>query len=402
LQFNFKSQGSTASGAIVTAAQIVAEGDLVEFRSEFQGWLEATRGDLEPFRVVPRDAAAQVDQARALQRMLFDSRWGRQGWPEHAGGLGGSALRRGVVVEELTKFGCPPPFAASLVEVLGPAVLEFGSAELVAEYYPRLLDGTDVWCQGFSEPEAGSDLGALRTRAVDDGDAWRITGQKIWTSYAGSAERCLLLARTGAADEGFKGISAFFIDMDSAGIEVRPLKAMTGDEEFAELFLDDVRVPKDRIIGPIGAGATVTMNVLANERSVLAWQRQAWLHTRLADVVGEMEPVGEWSDHTIGHAYAAVHALRLKVRETFRTVAAGGIPGPLTSIDKILLSTAEKAVFDAAMELNPELLLLGDSASAKRWQYDHTYARASSIYGGTAEIQRNILAERILGLPREK
>ncbi|MFY1621162.1 acyl-CoA dehydrogenase family protein, partial [Micromonospora sp. WMMD736] len=327
---------------------------------------------------------------------------GRQGWPERAGGLGGSPLRRGVVVEELTKFGCPPPFAASLVEVLGPAVLEFGSAELVEQYYPRLLDGTDVWCQGFSEPEAGSDLGALRTRAIDDGDTWRVTGQKIWTSYAGSAQRCLLLARTGSVEEGFKGISALLLDMDTPGIEVRPLRAMTGDDEFAELFLDDVRVPKDRTLGAVGAGAAVTMNVLANERSVLAWQRQAWLQSRLSAVVAEMVPVGEQDDHTIGAAYTAVHALRLRVRETFDTIASGDSAGPLTSVDKILLSTAEKAVFDAAMKLDPELLLLGDGPSAERWQYDHTYARASSIYGGTAEIQRNIVAERILGLPREK
>jgi alkylation response protein AidB-like acyl-CoA dehydrogenase len=380
----------------------VAASELAEFRASFQHWLHNSADDLAPFRVAPAGPDEQVSHARALQRLLFDANWGRYGWPVLAGGLGGSALQRGVVVEELTKFGCPPPFAASLVEVLGPAVLQFGPDELVARYYPRLLNGTDVWCQGFSEPEAGSDLGALRTRAVDKGDYWSVTGQKIWTSYAGSAERCLLLARTGESSDGFKGISAFFVDMDSPGIDVRPLKAMTGDEEFAELFLDDVRIPKDRIIGPVGAGAAVTMNVLANERSVLAWQRQAWLHTRLADAIDEMRPTGEFDAHAVGHAYAAVHALRLRVRATFRAVAAGHDVGPSTSVDKILLSTAEKSVFDLAMDLDPELVLLASTESAARWRYDHTYARASSIYGGTAEVQRNILAERVLGLPRER
>jgi alkylation response protein AidB-like acyl-CoA dehydrogenase len=376
--------------------------DLARFRREFREWLDGSADKLDRFRCAPNSPSGQVQQTRELQRLLFDAGWGRRGWPEHAGGLGGSALLRGVVSEELTMHGCPPPFAASLVEVLGPAVLAFGSPELVGEFFPRLLSGTDLWCQGFSEPEAGSDLGSLRARAVDVGEQWRVTGQKIWTSYGKWAQRCLLLARTGGIDEGFKGITALFVDMDSPGIDVRPLRAMTGDEEFAELFFDDVLVPKSRTIGPAGAGAAVTMNVLANERSVLAWQRQAWLHTRLLDAVSDTDPTGEAADAPVGQAYAALHALRLRVRDTFRTVATGHDAGPITSMDKILLSTAEKAVFDTVFDLDPHLALLSDSAPAQRWRYDHTYSRASSIYGGTAEIQRNILAERVLNLPRER
>ncbi len=372
------------------------------FRSEFADWLREVSAEFDGLRVPERTPSGQVAQARQLQRLLFSSGWGRYGWPESAGGSGGSVLLRGIVAEELTKFGCPPPFVSSMIEVLGPAVLRFGTPELVSEFYPRLLDGTDVWCQGFSEPEAGSDLGSLRTKAVDRGDHWEIRGQKIWTSYAADAQRCVLLARTGSPEEGFKGITAFLADMDADGVEVRPLRAMTGDEEFAELFLDQVRVPKERTIGAIGGGAAVTMNILGNERSVLAWQRQAWLHSRLHDVVIEKGTDGALAERCIGRAYVAAHALRLSVRRTFRTVAAGQDPGSVTSIDKILLSTAEKAVFDSALELDPYGVLLGDDSAADSWRYDHTYARASSIYGGTAEIQRNIVAERLLGLPRER
>ena len=311
-------------------------------------------------------------------------------------------LSRGIIAEELTKFGCPPPFVSSMIEVLGPAVLRFGCDELVSQYYPRLLDGTDVWCQGFSEPEAGSDLGSLRTKAVDQGDHWLVSGQKIWTSYAGSAQRCVLLARTGDNDAGFKAITALFVDMDSEGIEVRPLRAMTGDAEFAELFFDDVVVPKARTLGDVGGGAAVTMNVLANERSVLAWQRQAWLHSRLSDAAALGRQRSDRDSHQVGRAYVAAHALRLNVRATFQAVARGEDPGAATSVDKILLSTAEKAVFDAFSERDPYQFLFADDESARDWRYDHTYARASSIYGGTAEIQRNIVAERLLGLPRER
>ncbi|QLL06378.1 acyl-CoA dehydrogenase family protein [Mycobacterium vicinigordonae] len=376
---------------------------LLRFREDFRGWVAGAAEQLDGLRMVANSPAEQLGQARALQRLLYESRWARHGWPDHAGGLGGSVLLRGVVGEELTKAGYPPPFACSLIEVLGPAVLEFGSPELVAEFFPRLLDGTDVWCQGFSEPEAGSDLGALRTRAVDADTHWVVSGQKIWTSYAMGAQRCLLLARTGDVSAGFRGVTALFVDMDSPGVQVRPLRAMTGDDEFAELFFDEVEVPKARTVGVVDGGGEVVRKVLGNERGVLAWQRQAWLHTRLRDAIaGADAGASAPAAGHVGDAYVALHALRLRVRETFHAAAAGCDVGAGTSVDKILLSTAEKAVFDTALKLEPQLILLNDGPVAARWRYDHTYSRASSIYGGTAEIQRNIVAERLLRLPRER
>lgn len=383
----------------MTLLSEVDRAELDEFRGGFRSWLTEHGDDLEPVRSLPRELDAQFAVQRQFQRRLFDAGWLRRGWPEAAGGLGGSVVARGALAEELTVAGYTFPLAVSMIEVLGPAVLKFGSPELVAEMFPLLLSGEEFWCQGFSEPEAGSDLGSLRTRAVDEGEHWRVSGQKIWTSWAQYAQRCVLLTRTGEQAEGFRGVTALFVDMDSPGVTVRPLRAMSGDEEFSEVFFDDVLVPKSRTIGQVGGGAAVTMCVLENERSVLAWQRQTWLNKRLEDLVAENELS---ANPRVGEVFTALYALKLRTRETFRSVVAGQSVGPQSSVDKILLSTGEKALFDAVHDLATDQLLLDDSAAAQQWRYDYAYSRASSIYGGTAEVQRNILAERVLGLPRER
>lgn len=386
---------------MVSTLAAPARAELEEFQAEFDAWLDANRDELEPLRQLPEDLDERFVVQRQLQRLLFDAGWLRRGWPADAGGLGGSPVVRGALAEGLTERGFSYPFAMGMIEVLAPAVVRYAPPELAAEMFPKFLSGEETWCQGFSEPEAGSDLGSLRTRAVDEGDHWRVNGQKIWTSWAQFAQRCVLLVRTGEQAEGFRGITALFVDMDSPGLALRPLRAMTGDEEFSELFLDDVLVPKSRTIGQVGGGAAVTMAVLENERGVLAWQRQTWLHRRLTDLV-RTEGVGVAGSAGIGEAYAALYALKLRSRDTFRRVVAGETIAQQSSVDKILLSTGEKAVFDVAFELLGDQVLLADGPSWREWRYDHAYARASSIYGGTAEIQRNILAERILGLPRER
>jgi alkylation response protein AidB-like acyl-CoA dehydrogenase len=375
--------------------------ELEEFQRGFGRWLDEHREDLEPLRSLPPELDAQFAVQRRLQRQLYDAGWLRRGWPEQIGGLGGSVVVRGALAEGLTRHGYTFPFALGMIEVLAPSVTRFAAPELAAEMFPRFLSGDELWCQGFSEPEAGSDLGSLRTRAVDEGEHWRVNGQKIWTSWAQFAQRCVLLVRTGEQAEGFRGVTALFVDMDSPGITVRPLRAMSGDEEFSELFFDDVLVPKSRTVGAVGAGVAVTMAVLENERGVLAWQRQTWLHQRLRALVAEHR-LEQSSAGRIGEVYASLYALKLRSRDTFRAVVAGQVIGPRSSVDKILLSTGEKAVFDAVFELLPDHTLFGDEPGARQWRHEHAYSRASSIYGGTAEVQRNILAERILSLPRER
>ena len=376
--------------------------DLGDFRAELRHWLADSASELDHFRRLPTDLDAQFVALRDLQRLLFDAGWLRWGWPEEMGGLGGSSLLRGVLSEELAAAGCPPPFSFGMMEVLAPAVARFAPA-IAAWALPLLLRGDESWCQGFSEPEAGSDLASLRLRATDDGDRWLVTGQKVWTSWAQYAQRCILLARTGTPEEAHRGITALFVDMDTPGVTVRPLRAMSGDAEFAEVFFDDVAVPKDRTIGAVGGGWAVTMYVLSCERGAVAWQRQAWMHRRLGDLLAAAGPpdgpggrMAAWA----GQTFADLYALRLASRRTFRRLDAGEIPGPDASIDKILMASAEQTLFDGAVEILPEALLAGDDADAGTWRSDWFYSRAATIYGGTSEIQRNIVAEHLLGLPR--
>jgi alkylation response protein AidB-like acyl-CoA dehydrogenase len=374
--------------------------DIATFRAELGRWLAEHAGDFDRFRHLPTDLDGQFGLLGELQRMLYDAGWLRCGWPEELGGLGGSSLLRGVLSEELAAAGCPPPFSFGMMEVLAPAVARFAPA-IAAWALPPLLRGDEAWCQGFSEPEAGSDLASLRLRAVDEGDHFRLSGQKVWTSWAQYATRCILLARTGTTEDGHRGITALFVDMDSPGVTVRPLRAMSGDAEFAELFFDDVLVPKDRVIGSVGSGWSVTMYVLSCERGAVAWQRQAWMHRRLGDLLAAAGPessdaVASWA----GDAFANLYALRLASRRTFRRLEGGEIPGPDASVDKILMATAEQGLFDGAVEIVPGSLLAGDDADARTWRTDYFYSRAASIYGGTSEIQRNIVAEHLLGLPR--
>jgi alkylation response protein AidB-like acyl-CoA dehydrogenase len=368
-----------------------------DFREAIRGWLRDSADRLERFRTPPVSLEALMAQARAFQRLLHDEGWLRWGWPENVGGLGGSAVLRGVVSEELTAAGYPPPFSFGVMEVLAPAVERFAAPSVAAEFLPRLFQGDDIWCQGFSEPDAGSDLASLRTRALRSGDDFLITGQKVWTSWAQYADRCVLLARTGSTEDGYRGITAFFVDMDTPGITVQPLRAMTGDSEFAELFLDDVRVPASRVIGEVGGGWAITMFVLACERGALAWQRAAWLLQRLGDL---RDRAGDRAGDRLGVLYTHLYALRLAARRTLRALASGQPVGPEASVDKLLMSTAEQALFDAALDLLPESFTLDDDADSVRWRSDWCYSRASSIYGGTAEIQRNVVAERLLKLPK--
>jgi alkylation response protein AidB-like acyl-CoA dehydrogenase len=270
---------------------------------------------------------------------------------------------------------------------------------------PRLLSGAEQWCQGFSEPGAGSDLASLSTRAEARGDDWVISGQKVWTSLAQYSARCVLLARTGP---GHGGITAFFADMDAPGITVRPLRTMHGVDEFAEVFFDDVVVPGDRVLGRPGDGWRVATDLLPYERSTCFWHRIAYLYTRLdrllAPVSAPAAPApgpasGPAPDEAgaLGAAYLALHTARCRSLLTQRRLAAGERLGPETSVDKVLLATAEQQLFDTVRDLLPGVLELTESP----WRPEYLFSRAATIYGGTAEIQRNIIARRLLGLGRE-
>lgn len=373
---------------------------LADHRSRLQAWVARHADELGHFATLPADMDEQFDQLRRFQRLLYDEGWLRWGWPEEFGGLGGSVALRGVTAEELTAAGYPPSISFGMMEVLAPAVTRF-APQIAAWALPPLLRGDEIWCQGFSEPDAGSDLGSLRLSAADAGDHWLVNGQKIWTSFAQYAQRCFLLARTGTREERHRGITALFVDMDSPGITVRPLRAMTGNAEFAEVFFDDVAVPKDRVIGAVGGGWSVAMYVLSCERGTVAWQRQAWMHRRLADLLPQLDADRDGAASWAGQAFASLYALRLASRRTLRRLDAGEIAGFDASIDKIFMSRAEQLLFDGVLDHHRPAVLFGDDPVDERWRAEYLFSRAASIYGGTAEIQRNIVAENLLGLPRD-
>jgi alkylation response protein AidB-like acyl-CoA dehydrogenase len=371
--------------------------DLDEFRTAVDGWLDAQAPELAPAYDGVGSADDRVEQICKVRRLAFDAGWARWGWPEAVGGNGGSTLLRAYFSEAVTARDLVDAGLYSLPEVLGPSFITFAPPDLSAAMLPPLLRGDEVWCQGFSEPGTGSNLAALSCRAVRSEAGWRVTGQKVWTSLAQCAQRCVLLTRTGPVESAHRGITALFVDMDSPGITVRPIETMDGEAEFSEVFFDDVLVPFDRTIGDEGQGWAFAMDLLPYERSTALWQRAAWLHRRLCDLVDAAAP--DALDPTaLGEVAQLAYAFRARSRATQHRMAAGAPLGPETSIDKVLLATAEQALFDLAAEALPDSIVLGDDAASRRWRKELLYARAATIYGGSAEIQRNIIARRLLEL----
>ena len=275
-----------------------------EFRHSLVGWIVEHREELEPPYRDHGSTEELLAHQRRLQRLLFDEGWMRWGWPTAVGGLGGTPLFRAVLGEELTGRGLVHSAAYSMTEVLAPAVIEYASPSLSAEVVPPMLRGDESWCQGFSEPEAGSDLGSLRTTAERDGEVWVLRGQKLWTSWAHHAARCIVLARTEGPDTGSRGISAFFVDMDAPGVSVRPLHTMAGVDEFCETFFDEVRVPVDRLLGTQGHGWQVAQHILACERGPIFWQRASWLLHHLGEIAGLADASDVAAQRLLGLAFA--------------------------------------------------------------------------------------------------
>ena len=361
-----------------------------EFRSGLGTWLDAN--DLSPGPDHGLDA--QVAQLARVRRALYDAGWMRYGWPAEVTGLGGPAVLRAVLGEEVATRDLAEPGIYSMIEVLAPTMISYARPGLAAEMVPRLLGGREQWCQGFSEPGSGSDLASLTTRAVPRGpDEWVVSGQKVWTSLAQYAARCVLLTRTAP---GHAGITAFFVDMDSPGITVRPLRTMHGVDEFAEVFFDDVVVPGERMLGGLGDGWRLAMDLLPHERSTCFWHRIAYLFTRLDDLLAG-GTASAADDAALGSAYLALHTARSRSHATQGRLADGERLGAETSIDKVLLAGAEQQLFDTIRDLRPGVIELED----ERLRSEFLYSRAATIYGGTAEIQRNIIARRLLDLGKE-
>ncbi|MDX6344646.1 MAG: hypothetical protein QOH87_4784 [Trebonia sp.] len=340
-----------------------------------------------------------------LMRVLHDEGLGRYGMPLAVGGLGGDVRHWAVLFDELARAGVTPTGQHSLLVTLAYPLAKF-APRLAAAYLPEFLSGDGWWGQGFSESEAGSDLAALRCRARRQGDDYVISGHKIWTSHAETANRIFLLARTGTPESRHRGLSMILIDVDMPGVTVRPVKLASGRAELAECFFDDVRVPAGRLIGAEGEGWAVAMYLLQYERAAWAWLRAAVLLQRLRALTGLLSDgtapapaPGAAVDEVLGSVYLDLLALRARSVDTVRRLAAGQTVGPEASADKLLLGACEQSVYDAARSLLGPRFLFGDAS--RQWREEWWYSRTTTIYGGSAEVQRGIIADRVLKLPKE-
>jgi alkylation response protein AidB-like acyl-CoA dehydrogenase len=377
--------------------------ELSDYRAELHAWLDAHHEELAPRYSPPGTLDEHIAQMQRVKSILFDAGWMQYGWPERVGGRGGPPVLRTELGAAIAGRDLTDPGLYSLIEVLAPTLIDFAPPELAAEVVPRLLSGAEMWCQGFSEPGAGSDLASLSCRAAPEGgdertaSNWVINGQKVWTSLAQYSDRCVLLTRTGPADSRHRGITAFFIDMNTPGITVAPLEMINGDREFAEVFFDNVVVPADRMLGKLNGGWAVAMSILPYERSSCFWQRIAYLYRRLQRLV-DVAPDDDRTAEIVGNAFLQLHALRARSRNTQHRLADGATLGAETSIDKVLVATAEQTTYDAVRRILPGVIETDDAAGGEQWRSEYLYSRSATIYGGTAEVQRDIIARRLLDL----
>ncbi len=382
--------------------------EVAEFRSQLVAWLDARATELAPPPGATDDVAAHMAQFCRVKRALFDAQFGRYGWPEWVGGLGGPAMLRAIVGEEIAARDLADPGCWSMIEVLAPTVITFAPRELSQQMIPPLLRGDETWSQGFSEPGTGSDLAALACRAKPVDGGWVVNGQKVWTSYVQFAQRCVLLTRTGTAESRHRGITAFFVDVDSPGISYSPIEVQNGRQEFAEVFFDDVFVPAERLLGEVDKGWQIAMDILPYERSTAFWHRGAYLHQRVGRLVqqvaesGDSSPDGRYeAAKALGEAFQGVLAFRCRSRNTQYRISAGEQLGAETSIDKILIAGAEQVLYETARDLLPGVLEFDTDPLADEWRSEYLYSKAATIYGGTGEVQRNIVAGRLLELGAE-
>lgn len=365
-----------------------------EFRAGLRDWLARALHGLPP-RPDPLDWPARRAYDCGWQRRLYDAGYGHVHWDA-------SPTRRLIFLEETERAGAPY-VGANFVGLLhaGPTIAAEGTAEQRARWLEPVLRGDEVWCQGFSEPDAGSDLASLRTRAVRDGDHYVVTGQKIWTSHAEVADWCELLVRTDPEAPRHRGISWLAMPMDSPGITVRPLRTLAGTAEFAEVFLDEVRVPVSHRVGAENDGWRVTMVTLSFERGTAFVGEVVACRRVLGELARTARKNGRWDDpvlrRRLGRLGAEFQALwRLTQWNVSEAQATGGVPGTGGSVFKLRYSHARQELYDtAAAVLGPDALDL-----ARDWNLDRLSSLSYTIAAGTSQIQQNIVAERILGLPK--
>ncbi|MHB8511845.1 MAG: acyl-CoA dehydrogenase family protein [Actinomycetota bacterium] len=371
------------------------------FRDELREWLASH----EPPDV---DVAADFSEAETLrgwQRTLHSGRWVGIHWPSQYGGRSSSLVQVAIYNEELARSHAPQILGRAGVNLVGPTLIAHGTDEQRSKWLQRILSADDIWCQLFSEPGAGSDLAGLSTKAVRDGGVFRVTGQKVWTSYARFAGYGIALVRTDSEAPKHKGISMLAIPMDAPGIDVRPLRQITGESEFNEVFFDDTPVPVENVIGIENDGWRVAGTTLANERGTsFVWKEQV-LHEVARDLMWKRAlQTGLLEDPVVrqklAQSWMDVEIFRLHNARTLTRLSKGEQIGPESSVVKLCWTEMTQRLYETAGSVFGLDATEWGGLDRGRWARGMLWSRASSIAGGTSEIQRNIIAERILGLPR--
>jgi alkylation response protein AidB-like acyl-CoA dehydrogenase len=382
-----------------SATAVSGDDPLIDLRSYATGverWLakrpEALGEVIQPIPSYPDRVAAMS----RLMETLYTAGWSRYGWPERVGGLGGSILHRAVFWDALARHGVPGMALFEHLEVLAPTLVAMGPPSFVSHALPRFLRGHERWAQGFSEPGAGSDLASIRTRAENGDDGYRVTGRKIWTSWAGYAKWALVLVRTGTTESRHRGLTALIVDLQSPGVEVTPIEQANGTDEFAEVTFDAVHVPGDRIVGEVNGGWQVAMHILSHERGTFSWFRHCFLYGHLREHLRRARPT---HDHALGEALLDLAAASATSRLALQAHAADSPIGPRAAFTKLLLCAAEQATSDWVLANDPDLAIGVQGGDVSMQRQEYLFSRIVTIYGGSQQMQLDTIAKQVLGLP---
>ncbi len=375
-----------------------------EFRQEVRAWLEAHpfTGQGGPAVRSVSDDPNQLERLREWNRALAQAGYAAIAWPKEYGGRAAGVMEQVVLAEEMARVDAPGTLNPLGISNIAPAIIQHGSEEQKAHFLPRMLRGDDIWCQGFSEPNAGSDLASLQTRAALQGDVFVVNGQKVWNTLGHLANWCELLVRTDPAASKHRGISCLLVDMTLPGIEVRPLVTMTGEQEFNEIFFTDVAVPVSSLLGLVNEGWKVAMTTLTHERGNVAnlhlgvrkKVRRLIEEARETTVDGRRASDDPVVRQALARVYLNAELLKLLNDRSLSGIIHGREAGPESSLAKLVWSQVESEIAEVAGEV------LGPGANEGPWGRDRVYARSFSIAGGTTQVNKNIVAQRVLGLPR--
>jgi alkylation response protein AidB-like acyl-CoA dehydrogenase len=386
--------------------------DEAAFRDEVRRWFKANlpegwrHGLAEPGR-------GDENVLREWSRKLYEAGYAGLTWPKEYGGAGAPYTYQAILLEEAARAETPEHIGLIGIGMAGPTIIAHGTRAQKQRYLPKILSGEEVWCQGFSEPASGSDLASLSTKAERDGDHFVVNGQKVWSSFAQIADQCILLVRTDFSAAKHDGLTFLIADMHADGVEVRPLRQLTGDPEFNEIFFTDVRVPVANVVGEVNGGWRVAMTTLLHERGTLGFALTVRLEVavrKLVTLAHEVKMNGRTAADDplirdrIARAWIELQALKLTNYRALTRLIKSGIPGPEGSIAKLFWSESNQRLTKVAVEmLGPRAQLDGaEGVWNGFWQYAQLRSRGNTIEAGTSEVLRNIVAERVLGLPRSR